>query len=374
MIVESRLVNQPLEPENPYASPFAPDAVPQEPVISQPENLQPPAGIAWFFLDGERRLRTFWRLLLYVIMIVAAQIFISIVMVVVALVAYFAFFARGGDGFSPDEFQTVVQENQIYFALPGTLLLVGITLPATLVMRRYLDRRSAASMGFRQPPAGYLISVTGGLVLGIAVMVFSCMLAYAGGAFTMVAGSPGAASLVWAVLLIFAAFFEEYVFRSYFLQNIIDAGRNGKNQLYYTITGVVISSILFWLAHSFNPGAWSTIWVGMNLFFAGVALSLCYMASQNVWFPTAVHFAWNCTQGLVLGVEVSGNPMPGLIKMQRVEGPMMELLNGGEFGLEGSPLGVLASLLICAVCVVMMWVKPFQPVQHEATANGTISE
>jgi len=365
-------VTETTDSDNPFKAPplttgaqheaLAGDAL--QPEALQPEELQPATGIAWLFLDVERRLRTFWRLVLYILALVIAQIIVSIVVLVGAVIVLLTYAAASGIPVTEELFSSALKSHQVYFLLPSTLVLVAVSLPVTFLFRRFLDRRSAASMGFRTPPAGWLPSLGGGFAAGAAVMVAVTGIAYAAGAFTGGIGSPDATMLMWTIMLIFAAFFEEYVFRSYLLQNMIDAGRNGPSQRWFTLTAIVISSVLFWLAHSFNPGAWSTIWVGLNLFTAGVALSLCYMASGNVWFPTAVHFAWNFTQGLVLGVEVSGNPMSGLIKMQRVEGDYMELLNGGAFGMEGSPLGILASLLLCGMCMIMFWLK--QPANSKA--------
>ena len=54
------------------------------------------------------------------------------------------------------------------------------------------------------------------------------------------------------------------------------------------------------------------------------------------------HFAWNAIEG-VLGIPVSGHSAPGLFTVE-VNGAA--LLTGGDFGLEGSIVPVVISLLI----------------------------
>jgi len=64
---------------------------------------------------------------------------------------------------------------------------------------------------------------------------------------------------------------------------------------------------------------------------------LAYQVSGNLWFPTALHFAWNFCQGVVFQLPVSGIRTDGLIDVWVA--PTAPLwLTGGAFGLEGSAL------------------------------------
>jgi uncharacterized protein len=96
---------------------------------------------------------------------------------------------------------------------------------------------------------------------------------------------------------------------------------------------------LFGLAHSQNPGAtlFSTFAIAVE---GGLLLGGSYMLTRSLWMPIGLHAAWNFTQGPVLGVPVSGNPVHGLIRA-KLEGPT--ILSGGAFGLE-------ASIIAIAVC------------------------
>ena len=72
------------------------------------------------------------------------------------------------------------------------------------------------------------------------------------------------------------------------------------------VLGIFVSSLIFWLFHALNPAVWTTPLAGVNLFGAGIVLALAYLASGNVWFPTAMHFAWNAVQGILFELPVSG--------------------------------------------------------------------
>lgn len=63
---------------------------------------------------------------------------------------------------------------------------------------------------------------------------------------------------------------------------------------------------------------------------------------RNLWFAMGMHFSWNSLEGL-LGLPISGHPANGLFTVN-VNGAA--LLTGGDFGLEGSIVTVLISLLI----------------------------
>jgi hypothetical protein len=144
----------------------------------------------------------------------------------------------------------------------------------------------------------------------------------------------------------FAAFTEEIVCRGYILQNMRDIGQ--------PLTGVIISSAIFTLFHSLNPGVWANIVPVLSLFLTGVLLALLYILSGNIWFPTAVHFVWNATEGPVLGTRVSGMPVDGLLNFEANSGSGA-LLTGGQFGIEGSVVLVVAQSVLIGVLLIILW-------------------
>lgn len=132
---------------------------------------------------------------------------------------------------------------------------------------------------------------------------------------------------------------EEVICRG-LLQNEITAIKGTK-------WGVVISSLVFTLLHSFNPGM-QFIPV-INLFIFGIVFSLIFILTDNIWVAGAVHSAWNFFQGGIYGIKVSGNKIFYSILNTTMSGSSM--VNGGKFGLEGSIVVTIAGILLCFVLI-----------------------
>lgn len=229
------------------------------------------------------------------------------------------------------------------FALPQTV--VGLVL--VWICRKFLDRESLASTGLQIKGVDCWSTLLIGLLVGAAPIFLVAGTLSAFGALSLEQASSPWLSFVFIVPgLLCAAFFEELVFRGYILRNYLDDKK--------PIWGLIVSSILFWLLHSMNPSAWQSPWVGINLTLAGVFLSLCYLVSNNLWFPTVVHFAWNFTQGPILGIPVSGIAFPSILEFQ-INNGAKSWITGGEFGFEASALATLIQLLVITSLGAYWW-------------------
>lgn len=102
---------------------------------------------------------------------------------------------------------------------------------------------------------------------------------------------------------------------------------------------LIVSSILFALIHSFNPHI--DLFSLFDLFLAGIVLGLSYIYTKNLWFPIALHLSWNLFQTL-LGFNVSGKDTYSIIEFGMKE---RNLMNGGDFGFEGSYLSIIAEVV-----------------------------
>src|SRR5262245_58392816 len=93
-----------------------------------------------------------------------------------------------------------------------------------------------------------------------------------------------AAEMIAALaLLILAAAFEELIFRGYAFQTLLRGAP--------AIVPILLFSIYFGWAHWNNPNR--TLFSTVNTTLAGVWLSIAYLRTRNLWFPTALHFLWN---------------------------------------------------------------------------------
>jgi membrane protease YdiL (CAAX protease family) len=225
---------------------------------------------------------------------------------------------------------------------PATMLqLVAITSLVSLllvtVFRLFADRRSVQSLGLAPFHKDGIL----GLLLSIALLGCGSLLLYANG------------NLQWADysfdpyyffvglgLMVLVAFSEELVFRGYILGNLMEVSKNKWNALF-------MSAVLFALVHMSNAGI--NFVAILNLVLAGLLLGLNYVYTKNLWFSIFFHFGWNFFQGPVLGYEVSGLGLPGVLQVEMSGNP---LLTGDKFGFEGSLMATF--LLLTAILLLYL--------------------
>ncbi|MEW5870572.1 MAG: type II CAAX endopeptidase family protein [Chloroflexota bacterium] len=270
------------------------------------------------FSPDERRLRAGWRLL--------AQAFL-LLFLAVALLLPFLLLSMFGISFPGSDLLS--QELATLFAVTISVYLA----------RRFIDRRSFASLGLQlRPRAGLDILV--GLVIGGLMMTSIYLLEWSAGWLTFqgFAWSEGTIASVMLqtaqmlVAFILAGWQEELISRGYHLQNLAE----GLNLPW----GWVLSSLVFALLHLANPGA--TLLSTLGILAAGLFLGYAYLATRQLWLPIGIHIGWNFFEGVVFGYPVSGYHVFHLIS-QQVNGPA--LFTGGDFGPEAG-LVLLPALLL----------------------------
>lgn len=113
-----------------------------------------------------------------------------------------------------------------------------------------------------------------------------------------------------------------------------------------------LSALLFGILHLANPNSSWTAAIGLGIQ-AGILLAVAFMYTRNLWFPIALHFAWNFTQSAIFGANVSGNAMSKTWITSRIEGA--EWFTGGAFGPEGSIQAtifcLIAALILLRLCI-----------------------
>ncbi len=149
-------------------------------------------------------------------------------------------------------------------------------------------------------------------------------------------GSGIAAALV---LFIFAGAFEELVYRGYAFQTLLRGAP--------AFVPILLFSVFFGLAHWGNPSR--TFFSTANTILAGVWLSIAYLKTRSLWFPTALHAIWNWAMGALFGLPVSGLQIPPQPALTSAIGEPL-WLTGGSYGSEGG--GAATVVLIIATIVV----------------------
>jgi membrane protease YdiL (CAAX protease family) len=278
------------------------------------------------FTDHERRLRTPWRIAIFLAGIIGVEIGGALV-VGIGLAAAFVISGK-------DLQMLRTPDGRVWALIVAAFPLAALTVGVVWFCRRVLDRRSMRSLGLGRPRASALT----GLASGLALITLPAGVLIGIGGYRFVGISASLQTVLLVPTLLVAAFQEEIVCRGYVLQNLIDVRR--------PTTGVLVSSVVFWLFHAVNPGVWSSPLPSINLLLAGVLLALAYRVGGDLWVPTTLHFGWNLGQGVLLRLPISGIRTDGLLDLELTR-RLPVWVTGGAFGLESS--AVVASVQLLAV-------------------------
>ncbi|HEY0673570.1 MAG TPA: CPBP family intramembrane glutamic endopeptidase [Longimicrobiales bacterium] len=204
-----------------------------------------------------------------------------------------------------------------------------------------VERRPASELGLAwtsRTPRDWLNGLLWPcVVLGLVVLVFVLigLLQYRPDDGTFAGLVLGSVQLLLVLAIPAAA--EEALFRGYPFQKLVEA--------IGPIAATVLASGGFAIAHRHNPGV--NAFALINIFLAGVMLSVAYLRTRSLWLPIALHLGWNWQMAGPLDLPVSG--------LELFDAPLYEphsrgaeWLTGGGFGPEGGLAGLVALLLITA--------------------------
>ncbi|MBO0724839.1 MAG: CPBP family intramembrane metalloprotease [Blastocatellia bacterium] len=236
---------------------------------------------------------------------------------------------------------------------------------------RFLERMKISSLGFA-PHGGWFGDVLKGCAIGalmissvVAMQVagggsrlsFNPILRAEQGAINWAGARTIAAAMAGAIaLLVLAAAFEELMFRGYAFQTILRGAP--------AVVPILLFSFYFGWAHWNNPSR--TLFSTANTALAGVWLSIAYLRTRNLWFPTALHFMWNWTMGAFFGIPVSGLAIENSLLVTSSHGPVW--LTGGSYGSEGGAAATVALV----IAIIVIWRARWLSVSPEMSA--TLSE
>lgn len=184
-----------------------------------------------------------------------------------------------------------------------------------------------------------------GLGIALASIGALCLIALSlGASFT---ASTGLDAWAWLPTLILLSAGEEVVFRGTIFEAIRE--RFGANM------AVAITSVLFGVAHSGNPGV-SLIAV-VNVTCAGVLFGAMVVRTGSLWMSIAYHVAWNSILYLFIG-SVSGSANSGVVSKLVTEGidPAIRWVVDGPFGVEQGFATTI--ILIAGVVATAGWARP----------------
>lgn len=297
-----------------------------------------------FLSPNEPRLRAGWRLLAQTF----AMFIIAIPFSLLAIISMLA------------------MEAQWLLLVSEVIELIVLT-ASIFLARRFLDRRSIASLGLKlDVQVGKDILAGIGITFTMMAMVFATMsaagwltfegFAWETEAITQVLGG----TFTFLFVFILVGWNEELLSRGYHLQTIA----SGINLFW----GLMLSSAVFGILHLSNPGA---TWVSTaGIFLAGLFLAYGYLRTGQLWLSIGLHIGWNFFEGVVFGFPVSGLNIYPLTRIQ-VQGP--QVWTGGAFGPEAG-LVILPALLIGAGLIFLYTrnrrAVKFGPAEIRLTSGG----
>ncbi len=240
-----------------------------------------------------------------------------------------------GSGMSMEAASAWLDENSMLLFLFSTVA----TIVAVALYCFLIERRTPRNMGFSRYHvfSDYLI----GMIAGVGTLSAALLIAWLGGSMEYVGMNP---NIAWGTLGLFflgwmiQGFSEEFLCRSYLMMSV---GAHHRPWV-----AVFINAIIFAALHLGNDNI--SVLAILNLTLYGIVASLYYLRTDSVWGIAAMHSMWNCAQGNLFGIEVSGNAIDDVIWKFQPTGEHL-WLSGGSFGLEGG-LGVtiveLLSILV----------------------------
>ena len=186
---------------------------------------------------------------------------------------------------------------------------------------------------------GIIKSLTIGIILGVVLQSLTILVIYLKGGYSIVTINPILFLVPPLTMAFTSAIFEETLMRG-----IIFRITEEKLGSYF---GLIISAVLFGAMHLANPNSSMTAAIGLAIQ-AGLLLASAYIYARNLWFPIAIHFAWNFTQSAIFGANVSGNTISKTLVTSKIEGA--EWFTGGQFGPEGS----IQATAFCFIATVIL--------------------
>lgn len=283
------------------------------------------------FINDYGRLRSGWRLVLYVFAFIAATFLIATALQVAYLLLV----------------NVVPQISRLRFLAD---LIYRFGLLAAALIAGYLCVRIFEGLPWRSLGLtlhrGWFRDLVIGSAIGFGTLVVAVVIADVAGGLDFSVNdvhiaSVGRSMLGSATLLFVAALAEEAAFRGYPLQTLTRAK--------LVVLGVLLTSLPFGLVHLSNPNV-AAGFTFVNTSLAGVWLAVAYLRTRSLWLPLGVHWAWNWALGWFFGLPISGiNLVSNPLLKASDTGPAW--LTGGSYGIEGG----LACTIALALFTLFLW-------------------
>ena len=223
-----------------------------------------------------------------------------------------------------------------YKNLMSGVLTAVLSIGTYVLLFRLYEKRKITELSGK----GLLRHLLLGSLLGAVLQSLTILVIYVNGGFSILWVNPIIYLLPPLTMAFTSAIFEEILVRG-----IIFRIMEEKLGSYIAL---IISSLIFGALHLGNPNSSVATALGLAIQ-AGLLLGAAYICTRSLWFPIAIHFAWNFTQSGIYGARVSGNAIHKTLFITNIEGEAW--YTGGAFGPEGS---IQATLFCLAAAVFLM--------------------
>ncbi len=228
--------------------------------------------------------------------------------------------------------------NDMHEMLLELFLFAFIIIVIILIVTK-LEKRSLRSVGITKNKAFPLLLI--GLGIGfimflIVVIIGSLLGQYKYNGFDL-------SSVVLIIPFFFAflvqSFAEEFEGRGWAMTFI--------SKRHSIITAIIVSNIMFALFHLMNPGI--NLLSIINIFLVGGFFSILFLKYDSIWVCGGAHTAWNFSQGVIFGFNVSGTTTPSVLKFTQTS---QNFIGGGIFGPESS---LIATIVIILASIIVLY-------------------
>jgi len=200
---------------------------------------------------------------------------------------------------------------------------------------KLIEKRKVTEIAIK----GIAKNVIIGITLGVVLQCLTILVIYLNNGFKVVSINPVSFIIIPFTVAFTVAIFEEILLRGIIFRIV-------EEKLGSTIA-LIISALIFGGLHLANPNS-SFAAAACIAVFAGLLLGAAYIYTRNLWFPIAIHFAWNFMQSGIFGAITSGNEKTSSLLVTKITGPT--LITGGEFGpeatIQATVLGLITALVL----------------------------
>lgn len=178
-----------------------------------------------------------------------------------------------------------------------------------------------------------------GTLIGVLLQSLTILVIYVNGGFSIISVNPVSFIIIPLTIAFTVAILEEILIRGIIFRIL--------EEKLGSYIALLLSAVLFGALHLPNENSTflSALCIAVE---AGLLLGAAFMYSRNLWFPIAIHFAWNFMQSGIFGAVTSGNKKTNSLLVSKIQGS--EWTTGGEFG----PEGTIQAMLFCVIATLIL--------------------